>query len=69
MNKKLFAWALLAGVVWMVGTGCATLNQSRQEHAREWRRIRNHERLALADDFDLLVMKERNTRLTRWHDR
>ncbi len=51
--------------------GCAssTFTQNPHERKRQHQRIADHDRRGLQEDLDLLFMNERNSRLTRWHDR
>ncbi|MFQ5415243.1 MAG: hypothetical protein ACE5E6_12370 [Phycisphaerae bacterium] len=63
--------SLAAACVLMVFAGCtgATLTMNPHERARQLDRIARHDRMALQDDIDLVLQNDRNTRLTRWHDR
>ena len=46
-----------------------TLTQTSQEHSQAAYKVAYRDARALVDDFDLLFMTDRPTRLTRWHDR
>ncbi|MCH8251723.1 MAG: hypothetical protein IID36_04655 [Planctomycetes bacterium] len=50
-------------------SGCATFTQSPHEHSAQWSRISRADNLGLVEDIDLLLMTDRNSRLTKWHDR
>ena len=46
-----------------------TLSLTPEEHEHYVLRILEQDRRTLADDLDLLFMTDRNSRLSRWHDR
>ena len=46
-----------------------SLSQSGQDHYHAVSQVSAHDARALVDDFDLLFLSERPTRLTRWHVR
>ena len=46
-----------------------TLTQSGDEHLQAVSNIAERDARALVEDFDLLFMTDRPTRLTRWHSR
>jgi len=54
-----------------LSSGCtrATLARSPHERSQQWKQVAKRDRLALNDDVDFLLQKDRPTRLTRWHDR
>jgi hypothetical protein len=59
--------ALLIGVG--VLTGCETTTRSSAERAALHRRIIENDMKLLVEDWDLLWMNERPTRLSRWVER
>ena len=46
-----------------------TLSETPKEHQHRLRSVRDRDRRAIAEDIDLLLLNDRPTRLTRWHDR
>ena len=62
-----FACALLVSAI----GGCATptLTKSPHDHAHQWRKVERRDRLAINEDIDFVLLTDRPSRLTRWHDR
>jgi hypothetical protein len=58
----------VASILLLPGCG-ATMTQSAHEHAAYVRQVSRQERLALTEDVDLVLQRDRATRLTRWHER
>lgn len=58
------------GLIVLTGvSGCASLTQSAKDRKQQNRHVMRHDWLAMQEDIDLLLLNERTTRLTRWHDR
>ena len=67
-------WTVLAlgigAVLFCTLNGCgASMTQTADARDRQWKRIYRYDYLSMQEDIDLVFMKERNTRLTRWHER
>jgi hypothetical protein len=58
---------LLAGLA--VATGCATVTMSPQENRANVRSVLELDMREMADDWNMIWMADRQTRLTRWHTR
>jgi len=50
-------------------SGCATLSETSSERGHRWAQVWEHDRRALAEDFDAVVQTERTARLSRWQSR
>jgi hypothetical protein len=58
----------VASILFLPGCG-ATMTQSAHEHAELHRQVNRRDRLALSEDVDLVLQRDRATRLSRWHER
>ena len=50
-------------------SGCATLSETSAERRQRWVQVWEHDRRALAEDFDSVWQTDRTGRLSRWHSR
>ena len=66
MRKVLFLGILAALTL---GTGCATVTRTGEENAYNFRAINEIDMRAIADDWNMIWMADRQTRLTRWYTR
>jgi hypothetical protein len=46
-----------------------SLTQSADDHYQAAYEVSKHDGKALVDDLDMILLNDRPTRLTRWHDR
>lgn len=58
---------LLAGVA--LTTGCATVSKTPAENLNNTRSIVELDMREMADDWNLIWLTDRQSRLTRWHTR
>ncbi len=58
---------LLAGAAF--GTGCATVAKTPEENLTMYRQIAELDIRQMADDWNLIWLADRQSRLTRWHTR
>ncbi|MGB0717174.1 MAG: hypothetical protein ACPGXK_14945 [Phycisphaerae bacterium] len=49
--------------------GFESVSQSEEVHINTVKKVIRQDALAIVEDFDLLLMTERPTRLTKWHNR
>jgi len=69
MTRRWFAFAgLTCWLVLSLGTlaGC-TMTQSKSQRAHQREVVLDYDARQLVEDVDLLLLFERNSRLTRWH--
>ncbi|HNQ22144.1 MAG TPA: hypothetical protein PKK06_03530 [Phycisphaerae bacterium] len=64
-------WLAMLGVVFLgLGlAGCATHTMSAGENRQRWAQAFRHDRAGLGEDFDAVCLKDRTSRLSRWHPR
>ena len=62
---------LLIGLLAGLGAlaGCATVTKTSQENWNTYRSIAELDTLEIADDWNLIWLADRQTRLTKWHTR
>ncbi|MEW6199502.1 MAG: hypothetical protein AB1601_12670 [Planctomycetota bacterium] len=67
MRTWLLVGLLLIGTG--LATGCATVTKSPQENRAAMRAITELDLLQMGDDWNLLWLTDRQSRLTKWHTR
>jgi hypothetical protein len=66
MRKWIF-WGLLAGLA--AAAGCTTVTKSPADNAANMRSIVELDMLEMADDFNMIWLLDKQSRLTKWHTR
>lgn len=64
-------YVVLLGLVVLTGAlaGCATVAKTEDENASAMKHIAELDTRQIADDFNLIWLSDRQTRLTRYHTR
>ena len=62
--RKWLLLGLLAGLAF--ASGCATVTKTREENLATYRQIADLDVRQIGDDWNLIWMADRQTRLTRW---
>jgi hypothetical protein len=65
--RKWLLLGLLAGLA--VTAGCATVTKTAEENRATQRQVAAFDLRQMGDDWNLLWMADRQSRLTRWHTR
>ncbi len=65
--RKLLFLALLSGLA--LATGCATVTKTPQENRATMRAITEFDMLQIGDDWNLIWLSDRQSRLTKWNTR
>lgn len=67
MRRKITMFAILGGM--MLSMGCATVVRTAPENRERYGRQLDLMRRQLGDDIDLLLLAERQSRLSQYHTR
>lgn len=65
--RKLLWLCVLAGLA--AASGCATVTRTAEENQAAWRQAAELDFRAIGDDWNLIWMADRQTRMTRWYTR
>jgi hypothetical protein len=66
MRKWIFIGLLAAGAL---ATGCTTVTKTPRENVDNFRSITELDMREIGDDWNLIWLADRQSRLTRWHTR
>ncbi len=69
MQKRIWIGLLVGAAVVGLSTGCATLTQTPKEAGNTVKSSWATDVRAIADDWNMIWMVDRQTHLTRWHTR
>ncbi len=63
-------WLLLGILVGLVSTsGCATVAKTKDENMMAWKQTAEFDLRQIGDDVNLILLTDRQSRLTKWHTR
>jgi uncharacterized protein YceK len=65
--RKLLLLGLVAGAALL--SGCATVAMTPEQNLALQKQIYELDKLQMADDWNLIWLADRQSRLTRWHSR